>query len=287
MEDAKGMKFVKDVLRGVAIGVANIIPGVSGGTMMVSMGIYDEVIRAVTGVFRYMKESIKILLPYAIGMGLGIVGLSFVIGYFFEEYPLQTALLFIGLIFGGLPLIFPKVTGKRPSVAEVLIFVAFFGLIIWMQFWGEGTAKVLAPEPGIMITLFFIGALAAATMVIPGVSGSMMLMALGYYTPIIDHINAFVIALVTLDFGTVWYCMEILVPFGIGVIVGGFLIAKLIEYLLKEHERMTYFAILGLVLSSPIVVLGGMSIGVCSIPTIIVGIAMFGVGLAVAWMLGK
>lgn len=281
------MKFVKDVLRGVAIGVANIIPGVSGGTMMVSMGIYDEVIRAVTGVFRHMKESIKMLLPYAIGMGLGIVGLSFVIGYFFETYPLQTALLFIGLIFGGLPLMLPKVSGKRPSVIEVLIFAAFFILIIWMQFWGEGAAKVLAPEPRIMISLFFIGALAAATMVIPGVSGSMMLMALGYYTPIIDHINAFVIALVTLDFGTVWYCMGILVPFGIGVVVGGFLIAKLIEYLLKEYERMTYFAILGLVLSSPIAVLGGMSIGVCSIPSILVGVVMFGVGLVAAWMLGK
>ncbi|MCI5873767.1 MAG: DUF368 domain-containing protein [Clostridiales bacterium] len=281
------MKFVKDILRGIAIGIANIIPGVSGGTMMVSMGIYDEVICAVTGVFKHFKESVRTLLPYAIGMGIGIVGLSFVIGYLFAEYPLQTAMLFIGLIFGGLPLIFPKVAGKKPRIAEIVVFVAFFGLIIWMQFWGEGNSQVLAVEPKTMVTLFFVGALAAATMVIPGVSGSMMLMSLGYYTPIIDHINAFVIALVTLDFGTVWYCMGILMPFGIGVLLGIFLIAKLVEHLLKQHERMTYFAILGLVTASPIAVLAGMNLGTVSIAAIIAGVAMFGVGMTIAWILGK
>ncbi len=281
------MKVVKDILRGIAIGIANIIPGVSGGTMMVSMGIYDEVICAVTGMFSDMKKSIRTLFPYAVGMGIGIVGLSFVIGYLFAEYPLQTAMLFIGLIFGGLPLLLPKVAGKRPKVAELAVFAAFFGLIIWMQFWGEGRAQVLAVEPKTMVTLFFVGALAAATMVIPGVSGSMMLMSLGYYTPIIDHINAFVVAFVTFDFGTVWYCMGILVPFGIGVLLGIFLIAKLVEYLLKQHERMTYFAILGLVLSSPIAVLAGMNIGTAGAAAIIAGVLMFCVGMTIAWMLGK
>lgn len=281
------MKFMKDIVRGIAIGIANIIPGVSGGTMMVSMGIYDDVICAVTGVFKHWKKSVRTLLPYAIGMGIGIVGLSFAIGYLFAEYPLQTAILFIGLIFGGLPLILPKVAGKIPNFAEITVFLVFFGLIIWMQFWGASRAQVLTVEPKTMIALFFIGALAAATMVIPGVSGSMMLMSLGYYTPIIDHINAFVIALVTLDFGTVWYCMGILVPFGIGVLLGIFLIAKLVEYLLKQHERMTYFAILGLVLSSPIAVLAGMNIKSVSILAMIAGIAMFGAGMVIAWMLGK
>ena len=97
------MGFFKDILRGVMIGVANIIPGVSGGTMMVSMGIYDKIIGAVNNIFKEWKQSLKTLLPYAIGMLLGIAGLSFCITYFFEHFPLQTAFLFIGLIFGGLP----------------------------------------------------------------------------------------------------------------------------------------------------------------------------------------
>lgn len=281
------MGFFKDVMRGLAIGIANIIPGVSGGTMMVSMGIYNEVISAVTGIFSHMKKSIRILLPYAIGMGIGIVSLSFVIGYFFENYPLQTALLFMGLIFGGLPLIVPKVKGKRPAIKEVIVFAAFFALVVCMQFLGEGTAKVLTTDIASMVRLFFVGALAAATMVIPGVSGSMMLMSMGYYTPIIDHINAFVIALVTFDMGTVLYCMEILVPFGLGVVLGIFLISKLVEYLLAKHERITYFAILGLVISSPIAILAGLGLTQVGIWAILAGIVMFGVGLIIAGLLGK
>lgn len=281
------MKFIKDILRGVAIGIANIIPGVSGGTLMVSMGIYDEVICAVTRVFHHIRESIRTLFPYIVGMGIGIIGLSFVIEYLFAKFPLQTALLFIGLIIGGLPLILPKVKGKNPSLAELAAFVASFGLIVWMQFWSEGTTQVLSAEPKLLISLFFVGTLVAATMVIPGVSGSMILMSMGYYTPIIDYINAFVIALVTLDFSTVWYCMRILVPFGIGVVAGIFLVAKLVEYLLREHERITYFAILGLVASSPIAVLAGMDFGAVSLAAILVGVILFGIGMLVACLLGK
>lgn len=281
------MKFIKSILRGVAIGIANIIPGVSGGTMMVSMGIYDEVICAVTGIFRQWKQSVRTLFPYAVGMGAGIVGLSFVISHLFARYPLQTAMLFIGLIFGGLPLLLPKVAGRTPSAAELAVFAAFFGLIVWMQFWGEGHSKLLAVDARTMLSLFFIGALAAAAMVIPGVSGSMLLMSLGYYTPIIDHINAFVIAVVTLDFSTVWYCMGILAPFGVGVLLGAFLIAKLVEYLLKRHERMTYFAILGLVAASPVAVFAGSGVGEAGIGAWAAGIILFALGVGLAWLLGK
>lgn len=281
------MGFVKDVLRGVAIGIANIIPGVSGGTMMVSMGIYNDVISAVTGIFSHGKQSVRTLLPYVIGMGAGIAGLSFVIGCFFENYPFQTALLFIGLIFGGLPLILPKVRGKRPSLAEGLIFVAFFALIIWMQFWGEGTDQVLTVNPGTFGSLFLIGAVAAATMVIPGVSGSMILMSLGYYTPVIGQINAFLVALLTLNAEDLLSSAFILVPFGLGVVIGIFLISKLVEYLLEKQERKTYFAILGLVVSSPVAVLSGMQLQSMSIMSFIVGLLLFGIGILAAWMLGK
>lgn len=281
------MKFIKSILRGVAIGIANIIPGVSGGTMMVSMGIYDEVICAVTGIFRQWKQSVRTLFPYAVGMGAGIVGLSFVISHLLARYPLQTAMLFIGLIFGGLPLLLPKVAGRMPSAAELAVFAAFFGLIVWMQFWGEGHSKLLAVDARTMLSLFFIGALAAAAMVIPGVSGSMLLMSLGYYTPIIDHINAFVIAVVTLDFSTVWYCVGILAPFGVGVLLGAFLIAKLVEYLLKRHERMTYFAILGLVAASPVAVFAGSGVAGAGIGAWAAGIILFALGVGLAWLLGK
>ena len=177
------MSFLKEVLRGIAIGVANIIPGVSGGTMMVSMGIYGDVIGAVTGMPKHFWKSVKFLLPYAIGMLIGIGGLSFAIGYFFLEFPFETAMLFIGLIFGGVPLLLPKIMGK----------------------------------------LFVVGTVAAATMVIPGVSGSMLLMSLGYYTPIINRISGFLAALPALKWEELFACAAVLIPFGIGVVLGIFI----------------------------------------------------------------
>ena len=105
------MSFIKDILRGAMIGVANIIPGVSGGTMMVSMGIYDKIIGAINNIFKQWKQSIKTLFPYLVGMLLSIAGLSFCIDYFFGRFPLPTAFLFIGLIFGGLPVIFRRLKG--------------------------------------------------------------------------------------------------------------------------------------------------------------------------------
>lgn len=281
------MEFIKDILRGVAIGIANIIPGVSGGTMMVSMGIYDDVIHAVTGIFRRPGKCIRMLLPYVIGMALGITGLSFVIGWLFETWPFQTAMLFIGLIFGGLPLILPKVRGARPKFIEILIFLFFFFLIIGMQFLKAGAERTLVPGMQGAAPLFLVGMIAAATMVIPGVSGSMILMSLGYYTPIIGRINAFIVAALNFEMQSLAECMWILVPFGIGVAAGVFLVAKLVEYLLKFHERKTYFGILGLVLSSPAAVLAGMNLHSLGGGGVMAGLLLFAAGAAGAWALGK
>ena len=269
------MSFLKDVLRGIAIGVANIIPGVSGGTMMVSMGIYVDVISAVTEMPKHFLKSVKFLLPYAVGMLCGIGGLSFVIGYFFQEFPFETAMLFIGLIFGGVPLLLPKVMGKRVSFSEGLLFLLFFGLVVWMQFWKQGADVSL--EPGIQssISLFLVGTVAAATMVIPGVSGSMLLMSLGYYTPVINRISGFLAALPALKWEELFSCAAVLIPFGIGVVLGIFLVSKLVEYLLKKQERRTYFAIMGLVISSPIAVLSGMNIVSIGLGQLLLGILLF------------
>ena len=127
------MEFIKNVIRGITIGIANVVPGVSGGTIMVSLGIYDELLQAVTGFFRHKKESILKLFPYLFGMGIGIICLSFMIGYLFENFPFQTAMLFIGLIFGGVPLIWRKVSRGYPKVPELALFLGFFCLMSGMQ----------------------------------------------------------------------------------------------------------------------------------------------------------
>lgn len=283
------MNFIKDILRGAMIGVANIIPGVSGGTMMVSMGIYNKIIWAINHIFKEFKASIKTLLPYVIGMLASIAGLSFCITYFFEHFPLQTAFLFIGLIFGGLPVIFGGLKGKKADAGAVLLFALFFALVVLLQIFGgdRGVERELAVSAGEIGVLLVMGVITSATMIIPGVSGSMVLMALGYYTPIIAEIRAFLESLAAFEMGGLLRGFAILIPFGIGVIAGILLVARAIEFLLKQYPLYTYSGILGLVAASPVAVLMGLGISAVSVPAVIVSVLTFAVGFAAAFFLSK
>lgn len=283
------MNFLKDILRGVLIGVANAIPGVSGGTMMVSMGIYDKIISSVTNIFHQMKKSIMTLLPYGIGMVLGIVGLSFAIEYLFKNFPLQTALLFIGLILGGLPMMIGKVKGKKANIGNVVVFLFFFAFIFLLQWLnGKDASDVtLILSPVMALRLFFVGVIAAATMVIPGVSGSMILMILGFYTPVIEAVTFTVKALAGGDFGGFVNQCLILFPFGVGVLLGIYYVAKLIELLLQKQEALTYSGILGLIAASPFVILMQTSISALNVLSIIMSAVTFAIGFCIAYFLGR
>ncbi len=288
-ERGKDMDFIKDILRGAMIGVANIIPGVSGGTMMVSMGIYDKIISAINHIFKEFKKSIKTLLPYGIGMLASIAGLSFCITYFFGHFPLPTAFLFIGLIFGGLPVIFGGLKGKKADAGAVLIFVAFFAIVILLQIFGgdKGNDRQLSVNAGEMGILLIMGVITSATMIIPGVSGSMVLMALGYYTPIIGQIRSFIEALTAFDMDGLLSGVALLVPFGIGVLAGILLVARAIEFLLRRYPLYTYSGILGLVMASPVAVLMGIGVSAVSLPAVLVSALTFALGFVAAFFLSR
>lgn len=281
------MNFIKDILKGVVMGIANIIPGVSGGTMAVTMGIYDKMINAVNILFKKFSYSVKVLLPLFIGMALGIIGLSFLIEYLLGEYPLQTNAAFIGLIIGGIPIILSKVKTEKPGVAAIVIFALFFALIVGLQLvsGGNDDATGITLTSIEIVKLFVVGVIASATMIIPGVSGSMVLMILGYYQPVLATINSTMTALKNFDIATVMYGVAILLPFGIGVIVGIFAIAKLIAYLFANFEKLTYYAILGLIGASPVAILMNTDMSDISLVGVIVAIVCCGVGFLCAHLL--
>lgn len=281
------MNFIKDILKGVVMGIANIIPGVSGGTMAVTMGIYDKMINAVNILFKKFSYSVKVLLPLFIGMALGIIGLSFLIEYLLGEYPLQTNAAFIGLIIGGIPIILSKVKTEKPGVAAIVIFALFFALIVGLQLvsGGNDDATGITLTSIEIVKLFVVGVIASATMIIPGVSGSMVLMILGYYQPVLATINSTMTALKNFDIATVMYGVAILLPFGIGVIVGIFAIAKLIAYLFANFEKLTYYAILGLIGASPVAILMNTDMSAVSLVGVIVAIVCCGAGFLCAHLL--
>ncbi|NLL78319.1 MAG: DUF368 domain-containing protein [Clostridiales bacterium] len=281
--------MIKNILKGMVIGVANIIPGVSGGTMAVSMGIYDTLIHCVTHLFSEFKKSLKFLLPIFIGAGIALVGLSFVIEFLFANYPLPTNLLFIGLIVGGLPAIGKKVKGTRVSAGHIIACLAFFALVVGMAALGEteGNVADLSLTLISVVKLFFIGIIASATMIIPGVSGSMILLLLGYYNPILATINDFIKSLIAFDMDGILHGVGVLMPFGIGVIVGIFAIAKLIEIIFEKFPIYAYWAIIGLIVASPIGILLMSSVGTITVFSVICSVIAFAAGFFVAMKLGK
>ena len=282
------MKFLIDVLKGVVIGVANIIPGVSGGTMAVTMGIYDKMIGAINKIFKKFVESIKILIPIGLGMVLGIVLLSFIIEKMLADYPLQTNCVFIGLILGGFPIIVNRIKGKKITPVCIVAFIVFFALIIVMQLiGGEENVATIKMSVIEVIKLFAVGIVASATMIIPGVSGSMMLMILGYYAPILESINDFIRCLTKFDIAGMFDAAKILFPFGIGVLVGIVLIAKLVEYLFNHFEKETFYGILGLLAASPIAILMNTGIDNVGVVTVIASLVCLVAGYGIARVLTK
>lgn len=280
--------MIKNVLKGMVVGVANIIPGVSGGTMMVSMGIYDKLIHCLTHLLKEFKESMKFLIPIFVGVGIALVGLSFIIQPAFEHFPLQTSCLFIGLIVGGLPAAWKKVKGKGIKISYVIPFLVFFVLVVGLALIGEkeGNAADLTFGLWSCIKLFVVGIIASATMVIPGVSGSMMLLLLGYYNPIVSAIKNFVTALASFDMQGILQGCGVLVPAGLGIVVGIFAIAKLIEVIFEKFPIQAYWAIIGLIVASPFAVLLMAQLGTITVVSVAVSVVTFAIGFVIAMKLG-
>ena len=278
------MKLINEVLRGVVIGVANIIPGVSGGTMMVSMGIYDTLIHCITHLFSEFRQSVKTLLPYAVGMLLGIVALASLLKFLFANYPLPTSTTFIGLILGGLNPLLAKIRHKKLGGVSIGVFVLFFAGIIAMALTGDvSNPDTITVDVGQMVILLVMGAVAAATMIIPGVSGSMVLMLLGYYHPVLNAVDTLKNAVFGLDFAAMGGPVLMLAPFCVGI----FGVAKLIEWLLSRFPTQTYCAVLGLVVASPVAILLRTDMTGVSWLMILISLVTFALGFAAAMALAR
>ena len=281
--------MLKNICKGMLIGIANIIPGVSGGTMAVSMGIYDRLIRCISHPFQDFKNNILFLVPIAIGMGIAIIASAFGIDYLFEEFPLQANLLFIGLIMGSLPAIYGKVKCATKRMGHIFAAVLFFSVVVGMAFLNGSEGSYVQLEPTIigMVLLFLVGVVASATMVIPGVSGSMMLLLMGYYNPILDTIKSFFVAVLELEFSTLLGTVLLLAPFGIGMLAGMVVIAKMIEIVFERFPIYAYWAIMGLLFGSPIAILMVGTFHEITISSVVTGILALFCGLLISNKLGE
>ncbi|MBO4245956.1 MAG: DUF368 domain-containing protein [Bacilli bacterium] len=284
-------KMIYLFFKGFIMGIANIIPGVSGGTLAIILGIYEDFINAISHFFSDFKKNILFLLPVFLGMGVAILSMSNVISFSYKHIPIATTLFFVGLVLGGIPLLTKKLKeskGNKKSIINYLIFVLTFALVIFMAladtiFSGIGDINLTKITIIKGIILFFVGIIAAGTMVIPGVSGSLVLMLLGFYYPIIDTIKDLI------HFNHLFSNVIVLGIFGIGVLVGIIGISKLFEYLFKKQETKTYFGVLGFIYASilaiPYSALHSLEIKF-HYYEIIIAILLFILGMVIAYFLG-
>lgn len=280
------MKTFIEILKGMLIGTANVIPGVSGGTIAVVTGIYDKLIDAITNVIRHPIKTIKEIWMYIVGLVLGIIFAVLVVTFLLKNFEIQTTALFVGLIIGALPLVIKNIENKKVKGIDITIFVIMIIIVLLLPFLsmlGESVTEV-SVNPLIMFT---IGGVSAATMIIPGVSGSMFLMTIGYYQKIMELVSETIKALISLDFSLFFNNALILLPFAIGVIIGILLVAKLIKWLFSKFSKTMNWAILGLVVSSPFAIVMNVNLSAADLITILVSIVTFVIGYFGASALSK
>ena len=286
------MKSLISVIKGFIMGIANIIPGVSGGTLALTLGIYEQFIGAISHFFEKLKENLKFLIPILVGMVLAIVSMSNVISSSFEHYPIPTTLFFMGLVLGGIPMLsgFVKDKKEKKEISSYVIALITFSFVMILAFSEEifgsglGTANLENVSTLGYVLLFVVGMVTAATMIIPGVSGSLVLMLLGYYLPVVNTIKDFT------KLNNLFPNFLILGFFGLGVLLGIVLISKLIEFLLHKYETKTYFGVLGFIISSiiaiPVSVYHEIGDITFSVPQVLLGIVFLGIGAFIGYKLG-
>ncbi|MBR4824442.1 MAG: DUF368 domain-containing protein [Spirochaetaceae bacterium] len=244
------MEMLKLFFAGIVVGIANVIPGVSGGTMAVILGVYDHLISIISFNIKKIFADWKFWLPLGIGMAAGILLFSKFVNFLFERYPVYTCFFFAGLIVGSLPMIYKRCVNaeqnqKLPSVGVCVCIIAAFALMIFLALFNQESLSEGAAYTELTLSLGIKllagGALAAIAMIIPGISGSFLMLVLGIYATIIA-------AVADLN-------IMIMLPVAVGVVIGLFSGAGLVRVLMAKIPFHTYGVILGLIAGSILAVI--------------------------------
>lgn len=266
------MKTIVLFIKGLIIGIGKIIPGVSGAVLAIILKVYDKGIDSIVNIFSDLKKNILFLLNIGFGILVGIILFSNVISYTLDNYYVITMLFFVGLIVGGVPSILKEV--DKSDYKYTVIVVILFTLISLFNVNNNYVIK----NNFIDYIIFFIGGIIETCgTVIPGLSSTAMLLILGIYNIIIESISN----ISSFDFD-----YKVLIPFSLGIIGSLIFVSNFISNLLKKHKEKTYSVILGLVLSSIIVLIVKTFNYPVMILELIIGLIFMILGIIVSGILG-
>ncbi|HCV2538270.1 TPA: DUF368 domain-containing protein [Staphylococcus aureus] len=270
-----------NILKGFAMGTSDLVPGVSGGTIALLLGIYNQFIASISGIFsRRFWPSFTFLIPIIIGMLLAMGSLSNLFNYLLSQHHIPTMFFFGGLIIGIVPYLL-KISNYKTSFTtkHYMMVIAGIAILIVITLMNNGdkhAGETLTLSTGLIIKYFIAGMCASSAMLLPGISGSFMLLVFGVYGTVMLAISEVVKLNLT--------GLPILLAVGFGVLAGFIISSKIIQYFLTHHKLMTFALIIGFVVGSLFAVFPGLP---TNIVMWFVSLVVFIIGFIVSLTLGR
>ena len=232
------LKWLLRAIQGALIGGGAILPGISGGVLAVAFGIYRPMMAVLAHPMRNLRRYSDMLIPAAIGWGLGFIFFARAVETMFAKSEVVTSWLFIGLIAGTLPALFRTANQKGRSKWSWPVCAAAFLIFTAVLFWARvGFSASVKPNMG---WFFFCGVAWGLSLVVPGMTSSSLLMSMGLYRPMTVGIANLV--------------PSVIVPMDLGIAVVVLSLSRLVNYLFEHYYSLAYYCVIGLMLASTIVI---------------------------------
>lgn len=236
-KEVRFMTFLRNCTIGIAIGCGAILPGISSGVFCVIFGIYEKLINSILNFFKSPKKNFYFLLPIVTGCFIGVFIFSNIIKYFLIKFQIQTKSIFIGLILGSIPSLFKEINKNSEFKFKYILYTLIAFIIgIISVFLENNFSSNIGSENINILYLVLSGFLMSIGVIVPGVSSTVILMLMGIYSSYISSISSLY--------------FPILIPLGIGLILGSFIFMKITNFLLKNFYTQTFYTIIGFTLGS-------------------------------------
>ena len=253
-------EWFRKLVAGLAIGAGAAIPGVSGAAIAVIFHVYEDIIGAVNNFRKKFGWAIKVLIPILLGIIIAVVACIIIFSYAFEYLMFVLICVFAGFLIGSFPGITDEVKGEKLNKKYVLLialgalYVVILGVLnVIVGLNGFTVANLFNPQPvwWLYLLLIPVGAVAAVALTVPGLSGSLILLILGFYRPLVDNVKEWASEMLKHgDFSHTGALFGVLGCFAVGCLIGVIVVSKIMNILLKKWRKETFFAIIGFIAGS-------------------------------------
>ena len=253
------MKFLKRFLAGMGIGIGAAIPGVSGAAIAVIFKVYEDIIAAVNNFRKRFGFAISVLIPILLGIMCAVIPCIYLFSLAFEHLMFVLICIFAGFLIGSLPSITDKVKGIKPSKLQIALLITGFLFVITLGVlsvaFGDslnigGLFTNINKNWWLYLVLIPVGVLASVALTVPGLSGSLILLVIGFYRPLVDSVKTWGSNCLKGDWSMIGPLFGVIGCFGIGCLIGVILVSKVMTFLLAKYRDSTFFTIIGFISGS-------------------------------------